>query len=75
MTLRRFLGQPVLDGSFPLPLDRPFHRQQALRAGVPPRWLTALAASGHLRRVVHGVYVAAQVRDSTALRIASLRLA
>ncbi len=74
MSLRRFLASPILDDSFPLPLDAPFHRQQALQSGVPPRWLTALVASGHLRRSLHGVYVAAQLRDSTALRIASLRL-
>lgn len=64
----------MLDDSWPLPLDRPFHRHQALRAGVPPRWLGALVSSGHLWRPLRGVYAAAQVSDDLAVRIASLRL-
>ena len=74
MTLTKFRSLPVLDDSFPLPLDRPFHRHEAVAEGVPPRWLSALVASGHLRRPLRGVYVAAQVPDDTAARIASLRL-
>ncbi|MDR6176290.1 hypothetical protein QE364_002147 [Nocardioides zeae] len=74
MTLAKFQGLPVLDDSFPLPLDRPFHRHDAVAEGFPLRWLSALVASGHLRRPLRGVYVAAQVPDDTAARIASLRL-
>lgn len=74
MTLQRFQGAPFLDHSFPLPLDAPFHRHQALREGVPPRWLSALVATGHLRRPLRGVYIAAQAPDTLAVRIASLRL-
>ncbi|MDT9592447.1 hypothetical protein RDV89_05175 [Nocardioides zeae] len=74
MSLSRFKALPVLDKSFPLPIDRPFHRHQALREGVPRGWLTALVESGHLRRPLRGVYVSAAVHDDVALRIASLRL-
>lgn len=74
MTLKRHLALPLLDGSFPLPLDAPFTTAVASKAGVSPTALSALVGSGHLRRVVRGVYVAAQVPDSTALRIQSLGL-
>lgn len=74
MDLRRLQGHPVLGESWPLPLDRPFHRQEALQAGVPRRWLGQLVETGHLRRPLRGVYVAAQVPDDLSLRIACLRL-
>jgi len=74
MTLSAWQCLPLLDGSFPLPLDRPFHRHEAVAEGVSPRWLSALVASGHLRRTLQGVYVAAQVPDDIGARIASLRL-
>lgn len=74
MTLRMFLSAPLLDASFPLPVDEPFHRQTAIRAGVPRSWLTALLRSGHLRRPLAGVYVAAQVPDDMNSRLACLRL-
>ncbi|GAB3085164.1 hypothetical protein [Nocardioides zeae] len=74
MSLRKLQGNPTLDGAFPLPLDQPFHRQQALAEGVPPGWLSALVRSGHLRRTLRGVYVAATVPDDIAARVASLRL-
>lgn len=45
-----------------------------MASGVPRSWLGALVASGHLRRPLRGVYVAATVPDSVALRVASLRL-
>lgn len=68
------MSAPLLDESFPLPLARPFHRQEAIRAGVPRGWLTALVRSGHLQRPLSGVYVAAQVPDGMERRIACLRL-
>ncbi|WP_447645983.1 type IV toxin-antitoxin system AbiEi family antitoxin domain-containing protein [Nocardioides zeae] len=74
MILSTWQCRPLLDSSFPMPLDRPFHRHEAVAEGVSPRWLSALVASGHLRRTLRGVYVAAQVPDDVGSRIASLRL-
>lgn len=74
MKLSSLQAAPALGPDFPLPLDQPFHRQEALRAGVPVRWLSALVRSGHLRRVLQGVYVSASVPDSVPLRIAALAL-
>jgi hypothetical protein len=63
-----------LDDNFPLDLTLPFTRAQANAAGISDGRLVALCRSGLLRRPIRGVYVAAQVPDSLALRAAMLRL-
>ncbi|NUR05383.1 MAG: hypothetical protein HOQ22_11510 [Nocardioidaceae bacterium] len=67
-------GQPFLDASFPLPLDRPFTRQHALASGITPWVLRHLVDVGLVRRLVRGVYVAAQVVDSVPMRARALSL-
>ncbi|WP_052336691.1 type IV toxin-antitoxin system AbiEi family antitoxin domain-containing protein [Nocardioides alkalitolerans] len=74
MALHALQSAPLLDDSFPMPVTSPFTPQAARREGIPRSWLTQLVRSGHLRRVVKGVYVAAQVPDSTHLRVQSLAL-
>ena len=66
--------QPFLDTLFPLPLARPFSRREALSEGIDDRQLGQLTKLGLLRRMVRGVYVAAQTPDSALLRAAALRL-
>lgn len=65
---------PLLGVNAPLPIDRPFTPAEARSEGVGPKVLAALVASGHLRRMLHGVYVATQVPDSLGLRARALRL-
>ncbi len=74
--LRSFLdvGQIMLDGRFPLPLDRPFTHAAAREVGLQNRDLCVLVDEGFLRRLVAGVYVANQVPDSLMLRAQALRL-
>lgn len=67
-------GQMVLDERFPLPLDEPFTRSSALRAGIQSSELSALVRLGLVRRPIAGVFVVAQAADSLELRIACLRL-
>lgn len=66
-------GQCLTSDS-PLPLDRPFTVGEAARLGVPAQLVTRLVASGHLRRLLHGVVVASHVPDSLRLRVAALQL-
>jgi hypothetical protein len=74
--LRPFLdlGQPFLGARFPLPLDRPFTHLEARSVGLLPKELGWLCQQGFLRRMVPGVYVAAQAPDCIELRAAALRL-
>ncbi len=65
---------PLLDGSFPLPVDAPFTRQDALSAGLTDKRLHKLCADGYLRRPLRGAYVATQVPDTLELRAAILAL-
>lgn len=66
---------PVLLGTdFPLPLDRPFTARQAREAGLSRRRLQALHEEALVRRVLHGVYVAAQAPDSQLLRARAVAL-
>jgi len=65
---------PLLDDSFPLPLDRPFTTAMATASGVRPSAVRSLVQAGLLRRLVRGVYVAAQCPDGLALRAAATRL-
>ncbi|MBC2935014.1 type IV toxin-antitoxin system AbiEi family antitoxin domain-containing protein [Nocardioides sp. zg-1228] len=74
MRASRWFTQTCLDHSFPLPVDAPFATRDALAAGVTARELTLLCREGLLRTPIKGVYVAAQVRDDTAHRLACLRL-
>jgi hypothetical protein len=58
----------------PLPLDQPFTAAQAQRWGVSPRTLRTLVARGFVRRMLQGVYVAAQAVDDMDLRAQALGL-
>ena len=64
----------LLDDSFPLPLDAPFTLEQARSSGIQAAELSRLGRLRLVRRLFTGVYVAAQVPDSLALRVAALRL-
>lgn len=64
----------LLDERFPLPLAQPFTSAQAATAGVTRHALARLRSEGFLRRVLRGVYVAAQVPDSILLRAQALAL-
>lgn len=67
-------NSPLLDSSFPLPLDLPFTRRTALAAGITDGRLARLTRAGLLRHPIREVYVAAQAPDDIAMRIAILRL-
>ncbi len=64
----------LLNADAPLPIDRPFTCGQARDEGVGPTLLASLVSSGHLCRMLHGVYVASQVPDSLGLRGRALKL-
>jgi hypothetical protein len=64
----------LLDGRFPVPVDRPFTYQQARQAGISRNALARLVEEGLLRRLIRNVYAAAQLRDSLALRAEALAL-
>ena len=64
----------LLDPTFPLPLNEPFTTRQAQVAGIRPRDLTRLVASGHLRRLVKGVYAPAQCPDTREVRARAVSL-
>jgi hypothetical protein len=68
------LDTPLLDERFPLSLTEPFTATDARRGGISSSELSVLCADGYLRRLLKGVYVAAQVPDSLELRAAALRL-
>jgi hypothetical protein len=65
---------PLLGPDFPLPLDQPFTTLQARDEGVGEKTLARLHRDGYLRRVLRGVYVAAQAADSLPLRARALAL-
>jgi hypothetical protein len=65
---------PLLDAGFPLPLDAPFTLAQAVAAGFSDYRLRVLEREHLLRRVIKGVYVAAQVPDGIMLRARALAL-
>jgi hypothetical protein len=58
---------PINDG-------RPFRCDQSASLGVSPDGLRRLLRDGVLRRVVHGVYIDAEVADDRDARVASLAL-
>lgn len=67
-------GGLFLNGRCPLPLDRPFTQAQAQVWGVSRQTLRTLVGRGLVRRMLQGVYVAAQVPDDMDLRAAALGL-
>jgi hypothetical protein len=69
-----FTDGPLLGPDFPLPLDRPFTCARAESAGVTRSVLARLLRENFVRRLVKGVYVAAQTADSLPLRTQALRL-
>lgn len=74
MSTRHLFTEPLLGVDFPLPLDRPFTSAQAREAGLSPKVVQRLVREGYLRRLVKGVFVAAQVPDSMFVRTQALRL-
>lgn len=69
-----FPSRPLLDDGFVLPIDRPFTLKQAAEAGISRHRLRVLETKAFIRRMIKGVYVAAQVPDSIPLRAQALRL-
>ena len=65
---------PLLTSSFPLPLAHPFHSTTAADAGISRKVLARLLRDGLVRRLVKGVYVAAQTPDTLTLRAEALAL-
>jgi hypothetical protein len=64
----------LLGSNFPMPLDRPFTTAAALAEGLGERQLGSLLRAGHLRRLLHGVYAAAQAPDNVRFRAEALTL-
>ena len=69
-----FTTAALLGDDFPLPLDRPFTASQAAAAGVTWAVLRRLLRDHYVRRLVKGVYVAAQAPESLMLRAQALHL-
>jgi hypothetical protein len=69
-----FTTEALLGNDFPLPLDRPFTAAQAAAAGVTRAVLRRLLRDHYVRRMVKGVFVAAQTPDSLMLRAQALLL-
>lgn len=65
---------PLLGSDFPMPLTQPFTPHQARAAGVTQHTFEKLVRSGHLRRVLRGVYSAAQAPDDVLMRASALAL-
>ena len=63
-----------LDGSAPVPVERPFSAHEADIAGVPASLRRKLVERGLLRPVLRGVFVASQVPDSLRLRVSAVSL-
>jgi hypothetical protein len=63
-----------LDDTSKLPTDAPFTRAMARQWGVGDKSLHRLVIAGYLRRPIRGVYVAAQVTETIALRCFMLSL-
>lgn len=64
----------LLDDRCPLPLDRPFTMAQAAQLGVTRAQLRTLLGRSLVRRVVQGVYAAAQAPDGIEFRSTALAL-
>jgi hypothetical protein len=74
MSVSTYRARPLLDASFPLPLDLPFTGAQAARAGITNYQLRRLRGQQLIRRLIKGVYVAIQTPDSRRLRARALVL-
>jgi len=76
MSLRAWIDPEsgLLGPAFPLPLDAPFDRRTALRHGVRDDHLQGLISGQYVRRVLQGVYAAAQLADSIRTRAEALML-
>ncbi|MFL6060871.1 MAG: type IV toxin-antitoxin system AbiEi family antitoxin domain-containing protein [Marmoricola sp.] len=68
------MADHLLTSAFPLPLDEPFTVAQAAAAGISRHALARLLGEGFVRRVLVGVYVAAQAPDTPRLRARAARL-
>lgn len=68
------LSTGLLDPSAAVPLDRPFHRREAIAAGVSDRQLAVWCERGLLVHPIRGVYHAAHLVADLELRLACLRL-
>lgn len=66
--------QPLLGTDFPLPRDRPFTTREASELGIGRATLNRLLTEGLVRRVLKGVYAAADLVDTVETRIAALAL-
>lgn len=64
----------LLGPEFPLPLHAPFTTRQAAAAGLSRKVLTRLVREGLIRRLLKGVYVAAQAPEDLLLRAQALNL-
>lgn len=64
----------LLGPDFPLALDLPFTAEAARAAGITRHHLTHLHRQGFVRRLLRGVYVAAQTEDSQLLRATAIKL-
>ncbi len=69
-----FTTQALLGADFPLALDRPFTASQAADAGVTRAVLRRLLRDHYIRRLVKGVFVAAQAPETLMLRAQALHL-
>lgn len=74
MDTRTLLEVPLLGSTFPLPVDRPFTPAMARDAGISRFQLARLHEVALVRRLLRGVYVAAQLPDSLPLRQQALEL-
>lgn len=70
----RWSDVALLGDDAPIPIDTPFTTATAIEAGVGTRLLRDLVERALVRRMLHGVFVAAQVPDSLRLRVAALKL-
>ncbi|MCW2764872.1 MAG: hypothetical protein JWO11_831 [Nocardioides sp.] len=66
--------QILLDSACPLPLGLPFTQAEAERLGVSRKQLRNLVARGLVRRVLQGVYAAAQAPTDLEFRARALNL-
>src|ERR1700712_1335492 len=65
-------SRKLLGPGWPLPLAAPFTQEQAHASGVTQHAFEQLVRLGMLRRVVRGVYAAAQAPDDTLMRASAL---
>ena len=68
------MNHVLLGSDFPLDLDRPFTYAMARAAGISRRSMAELVEHGLLRRLLRGVYAAAQAPDTQLLRAQAMQL-